>query len=203
MQYTRKQIIGYLKTHHSASIPELSQVLNLTVGNIRHHIETLASENVVEALGSLPNTGRGRPTRLYGLTKGTLDQNLEPLSSSLLQLLIKETPKTNIQQRVSQVAQTMIGDLEPPPNIVQRLNQVIQWLNEHHYQARWEASPGGPRVILGHCPYAAIQKSNPEMCLIDNAILSQLIGLPMERRRHQERNAPGTMHCVFSVNQTS
>jgi predicted ArsR family transcriptional regulator len=201
MQYTRKQIISYLKTHHTASIPELSQILNLTTGNIRHHIETLESENIVEALGRLPLTGRGRPTKLYGLTNEALDDNLENLSSSLLRLLIKETPETSLQERVSQVAQTMIGELEQSLNMVQRLNQVVQWLNEHHYQARWEASPDGPRIFLGQCPYAAIRQHNIEMCLIDRAILSELTGLSMDRRSHREGNTSGSTHCVFSAKQ--
>jgi predicted ArsR family transcriptional regulator len=193
MQFTRKQIISYLTTNHIASVPELSQALNLTVGNIRHHIKELEGQEIVEEIGNLPPQGRGRPTKLYCLSKGALEHNLDFLINVLLRFNTQEDEET----RYKKIANQMIGEFDYFPQVIQRLNQVMDWLNEHNYQARWEASPTGPRVIFGYCPYAAILDTNPEMCKIDTALVSQLTGAAMEQQSKLERSPQGTRQCIF------
>jgi predicted ArsR family transcriptional regulator len=197
MQFTRKQIIDYLHNHHIASVPEISQALNLTLGNIRHHIKELVTQYVVEEVGNLPAKGRGRPTKLYCLSKGALNHNLEFLIESLLKIM-QAGATSEIRHTVfDQIAQKMIGDREFKSSPIQRLNQAIQWLSDRHYQARWEASPTGPRVILGYCPYVAILDTNPEMCQIDTRLVSQLCGNEMDQVARLERGPKGAHQCVF------
>jgi predicted ArsR family transcriptional regulator len=199
MQYTRKQITSYLRKHHSASVPELSRVLNLTVGNIRHHIRDLEDQSIIEAVGKLPIKGRGRPTNLYTLTENAVDHNLDGIVEVLLELLVKETTPGETNDRYTQIAESMTGGFQSgAANPVQLLNQVVAWLNDHHYQARWEASPSGPRVILEHCPYSTIPSKDPVLCRIDKEILSHLVGVPMEQAIKRSHTPQGTHQCVFA-----
>jgi len=197
MHFTRKQILDYLKTHHLASIPELSQALNLTIGNIRHHIKELEVQTIIEEVGNLPAKGRGRPTKMYCLSKSALDHNLGYLAEILLKLWVEGNPQADLSDRVHQIAKKMIGDRAPLANMIQRLNQAIEWLNQRHYRSRWEASPSGPRVILGYCPYLAILDTNPEMCQIDTSLVTQLIRTPMQPIAKLERSPQGSHQCVF------
>jgi predicted ArsR family transcriptional regulator len=194
MQYTRKQIIEYLRKNHKASIPELSQALNLTVGNIRHHINDLEGQKVVVFTGQLPAKGRGRPTKLYALAQGVMDHNLVELADSMLKV-INQIPDEN--PAFEAIASEMTSGFQADTNPIQRLNRAIQWLNERHYRSRWEASPTGPRVILGHCPYGAIQDTKQYLCQVDSAVLSALTGTPMRPEISRDSGERGTHHCVF------
>jgi len=54
MQLTRKQIIDFLNTNHTATAVELSRALNVTAANIRHHISELIQQEIIEEIGNLP-----------------------------------------------------------------------------------------------------------------------------------------------------
>jgi predicted ArsR family transcriptional regulator len=70
-------------------------------------------------------------------------------------------------------------------------------LNELQYQARWEASAWGPRLILGHCPYAAIVSDHPELCRMDAFLLETKIGKPVEQTGKLQINDTGLPFCTF------
>jgi predicted ArsR family transcriptional regulator len=71
-----------------------------------------------------------------------------------------------------------------------------------HYQARWEAGAEGPHIILGHCPYAVIIENHPELCKMDKAILSGLLGGQVEQLAKLEEGAGGLPFCAFVLTQT-
>jgi predicted ArsR family transcriptional regulator len=66
-------------------------------------------------------------------------------------------------------------------------------MSEMNYQARWEAGAEGPRLILGQCPYTAIIEKHPELCKMDAAMLTDLLG------RNVELRTKLSPFCVFSV----
>ena len=201
MQVTRKQIIEYLYAHHTATAVELSKILNVTAANIRHHLSELKKQEMVEEIGNLPGEGRGRPKKRYSLTKKVLDHNLPGLVDSVLNVLLFETTPEETQNRSYQIAKIMLGNFVRHPVLVQRFNLAMKWLNEHNYQSRWEASPTGPRFIYGHCPYVAIIDSNPVVCQIDIALLSQLTGSPIKQMTKIKYGPNGPHSCVFSTQQ--
>jgi predicted ArsR family transcriptional regulator len=199
MQLTRKQIIEYLNTKHTATATGLSQALNVTAANIRHHISELIRQDILEEVGNLPTQGRGRPTKLYCLSKGALNHNLDYLADILLKVIAQGELEDNSQNPFTKIAHQMLKNLDIPTSPIKRLTQAMEWLNDHNYQSRWEASPKGPRVVLGYCPYVAILDTNPEMCQIDTSLLSQLVGLSMEQIAKLERAPQGIRHCVFAI----
>jgi predicted ArsR family transcriptional regulator len=199
MQYTRNKIIEYLTTTRTASAKELSRALQVTSANIRHHLGILATQGMVEVLGHEVPNGRGRPTKIFGLTLSATSHNLDSLTSALLIFLRNEMVDEKNNNWLSQLADTLIFDLDGiDPSLPQRLNKTIQWLNKHNYQARWEASATGPRLILGHCPYQAILPEHPELCQLDKEILSKLLDIPVVQSSKIERKPGGIPHCVFT-----
>jgi len=74
------------------------------------------------------------------------------------------------------------------------LNLSVEKLNQMNYHARWEAGAGGPRILFGHCPYAAIITRHPELCAMDAALLKELFGDELEQIAKIE-NFQDT--CVF------
>jgi predicted ArsR family transcriptional regulator len=199
MQYTRKQIIEYLRTHTTASVPELSKALSLTLSNIRHHIRELESQQILEQAGSEPPSGRGRPVLQYRLTTRALEDNLVSLATALL---VQTTGNLDADQRrdfYQQLARQMTAQVEMVRTPTQQIQQAIQWLNNHHYQARWEASATGPRITLAHCPYLALLPDYPSMCQLDTAIISELNKRPMSLTNQQTETHHHPYPCIFTT----
>ena len=70
MQNTRQRILQYLEKNSQATAPELSQVLDLTQANIRHHLGVLENDGKIEVIGETPASGRGRPTLVFMAARG-------------------------------------------------------------------------------------------------------------------------------------
>ena len=77
----------------------------------------------------------------------------------------------------------------------------MQRLQALHYQARWEARPAAPRLILGRCPYRPLLPAHPELCRFDAALLEALLGAPVEQTGMLVSDGKGLAQCVFEVRQ--
>ncbi len=197
MQYTRKQIIRYLETNQTATIPELSKYFNLTKGNIRHHIFELEEQGIVEDYGTLPKVGRGRPTKIYRIRSRAQDHNLDHLATSLLKILQTDLAQKEVTKVLERIATIMIGDYETSGSLIQKLSATIRWLSERNYKARWEVTATQPKITLGHCPYSIIVDENPQLCELDTHIISQLRGVKMKQVAKLERSPEGARQCIF------
>lgn len=195
MQLTRQQIVDYLQVNRMATSIELSRALQVTSANIRHHLKLLEEAGVVEVVGNQPGRGRGRPMKIYSLTENALQHNLKGLSSALLKTLLGNTP--DLEGKLAETAGHILGEFQVAANIHNRLNQAIEQLNKLQYQASWEASPSGPRVIFRNCPYAIILTEHPELCQMDAALLTRLLHQPIDQTAKLERSPDGTPHCAF------
>lgn len=204
MQYTRKQIIEYLKIHHTASVPELSKALSLTLGNIRYHIKELESQQILEyAVGMEPNKSRGRPVLRYQLTLNSMDHNLIPLLKSILKHHTSGLDESERSKFYHEIANLMVSQIEQSRSPTHRIQHTIQWLNSHHYHARWEAYATGPRIILNQCPYQALLPDFPEICDLDVEIISQLTGLQMDLSEEQTEHSHRHHACLFTAAMTT
>ena len=74
---------------------------------------------------------------------------------------------------------------------------AIERLNELHYQARWEASAAGPRLIMGHCPYAAIVADHPELCRMDAFLLETRLNASVEQIAKLQLSEKSLPFCAF------
>lgn len=196
MQNTRQQILDFIRTNKMASAVEISRALHMTTANARHHLCILEEQNLLEEVGQRFAKGRGRPTKLYALTHQAMDHNIDLLVDALLKIL---KSSDDLEDQFKRLAPILFGEAESATTPIGRLNQTIQRLNEMHYQARWEVSPEGPKVILGHCPYAAVLAENPELCLMDRVVLSDQLNQPVEQISKLERSPKGTPYCIFAV----
>ena len=80
-----------------------------------------------------------------------------------------------------------------------RLALLIEKLNEMHYQAKWEAGAGGPRVILGRCPYARVIESHPEICTMDAALLKNAMARDVSPLKKNEIPTKGLCPFIFQI----
>ena len=196
----RLKIFDHIRCNQTSTVGELSRVLGVTGANIRHHLAILESNELVEIVGQRKD-GRGRPMNLYGLSRRMLGDTLDELAGGLLATCSAESDHRAQQARLRSVAEKLAGanNDEKESSIPRRLTRAIDRLNELHYRARWEAGAAGPRLILCHCPYAAIILNHPELCQMDAYLLETQLGLLVDQTEKLQLSAKGLPFCAFLV----
>jgi len=200
MPTTRVRILEYIRRFQTASVAELAHTLGMTGANIRHHLAVLESDGMIEMVGQRKE-GRGRPLGVYGLSRRMLGDGLDELVGALFDVWLDGASGEVRKMGLGSVAGRLAGKNTPDSTtaIPRRLTQAINRLNELHYQARWEASAEGPRLILGHCPYKAIVADYPELCLMDGFLLETQLALPVEQTEKLLTSSLGLPFCAFLV----
>lgn len=208
MKTSRQRLLEYVQAHRVVTVEDLSRALRMTRANARHHLAILREQGVVDLVGQRPPQGKGRPAQLYSLSEQTQKHNLDRLVGALLQELLLSAPVDTQVSIFRRLAKRMLVDQSPEggsqadysiPNLTQRLYAAVRQLNEFNYQARWEAHSAAPRLIFGHCPYAAILPQHPEMCRFDSALLEEMLGNSVFQTAKLESDPRGAVHCIFRV----
>ena len=184
----RQKVLTYLNKIHTASAREVARALKMSAATVRHHLRVLVSDGRLEMTSVRGHEGRGRPEKVYSIPRAALGDNLSALSEALW-------TEAGSSVRVEALAKRLAGESDFKNQVIaKRLSLVVEKLNQMKYHARWEAGAGGPRIIFGHCPYAAILAKRPELCKMDAALLRELFGDEFEQIAKIEK---GMGLCVF------
>jgi predicted ArsR family transcriptional regulator len=187
---TRRRVLSYLNKVHVASGREVSRGLKMSPATVRHHLRVLVSDGRLEMISVRGREGRGRPEKVYTTPRAALGDNLSALSEALWAEAGKSVS-------VEALAKSLAGEADYTGQpVAKRLNLVVDKLNQMNYHARWEAGSGGPRILFGHCPYAAILAKRPVLCKMDAELLAQLLGQPAEQ---MAKIGEGSLHCLFAI----
>jgi len=212
MPTSRKLILEYLQHKPLTAAIELSRALKMTPANVRHHLRVLIEEGAVEVAEQGLPRGRGRPILLYSLTHQSQSHNLDGLAHALLKTHLADRSVEERSLALRQIASLLAAgearlpatqQAGQPGNLAYRLYQAVQHLNELGYQARWEAHSQAPRLLLGHCPYAAILSEHPELCQVDAYLLESLIGEPVTQTKKRAQDSRGARYCLFLAGKTN
>ena len=195
MQKTRKDILGYLENNHLVSAGDLARVLDMTPANIRYHLKILLDDGRIQVSGMRPAGGSGRPIYLYNLSSPSLGENLERLLESFLDNLEKhpdqELIREDIADRISKDhSREKLGK-------VKLYNQAVEILIGLNYHASWQARPEGPQIELRHCPYRSLALNNSQICMIDQALISNLLDTPMALVQKRTFGKNPFSPCIF------
>ena len=187
---TRQKILDYLKRNRTVSSRELARTLHMTPANARHHLGILAGDGRVEVV-SQRQSGKGRPEKVYRLAGTLLGDNLSALADALL-------TEAGAKVEMEALGKRIAGEgAVPGQPLMRRLATAVERLNGMHYQSRWEAGAEGPRIVLGHCPYAAVIGKHPELCQMDAALLANLLAGEVRQTAKLEKGAGGLPYCAF------
>lgn len=203
MQKTRQKILDYLKQHGEATVDELSVLLDdLTPVTVRHHLDVLRGEGLIEAPEIRHRTSPGRPKYVYHLTEKAERLFPNNLQTMLLYLLgeMKRTLKPqqidDILQSIAEQMATTTGLSTDSETMETRLDRLVAYLTEHGYMASWEQHSEGFVLMANNCPYAGIPEKHPEMCAIDLRYISMMLGVTPKRLSHQ---VLGDTQCAYLV----
>ncbi len=198
----RQRFLTYFQKNHNASAGELSRVFGVTPADVRHHLRVLKSEGLVDIVDLMKGEGKGRPVKVYGLSRMARGDNLQPLVDALLTDWVGAMPPRETDQALERLAAHLMGnssrnDRDP---LARKLAQCIDHMNKMHYHSRWEAHASGPRIIFESCPYASVIGTHPELCLLDKKLLEEYLGGSVEQVSKLEKGSRNIPVCVFSLN---
>ena len=207
MKTSRQRVLEYIQSHYPVTATELSQALRMTEANARHHLAILQQRGLVQPAGQRHPRGKGRPSTLFMPSEQSLGDNLDQLAAALLEIVKQLAGPDNLdlatRALAARIARSVIAALPPSEpasrSLTQRLSHTVHQLNLLHYQSRWEAWRGAPRLILGHCPYAAIIHQHPELCHMDAYLLEELAQAHARQTSKLTPDSKGALHCIFQI----
>ena len=202
---TRSHILATLQRYPNSTVEELSRQLHLTRADVRYHINALLKAGQVVQMQQFPKDGhaaRGRPAKSYQLSTDSRPDILTHLADILLDMVQSNTAADASLDELAQQLIPANSLSSPETHVTGRLNDAVQMINQHPYQARWEAHASGPQVFFHNCPYAAVIRKHPELCQVDHQILQNLTGLTARQTRKIDLDGPAAVACVFILTQS-
>ena len=191
MTTARQKVLTYFAKSRTASTREIARALKLSAATVRHHLRVLVSDGRLELISVRGRDGRGRPEKIYSLPRAALGDNLSALSDALL-------TEAGSRIQMETLARRLAGESNVAGQpLARRLNLTVEKFNQMNYHARWEAGSDGPRILFGHCPYAAILEKHPELCKMDSSILKEFMG--QSTRQVSKTGKDGSSVCVFVI----
>jgi len=191
MVTARQKVLAYLTKNRTASAREISRSLKMSAATVRHHLRVMLSDGRLEISFARGREGRGRPEKVFSLPRSALGNNLSSLSDAVL-------TEAGTAVRMDSLAKRIAGETNfANQPVAKRLNLTVDALSSMNYHARWEAGPQGPRLIFGHCPYAAIIEKHPELCRMDESLLYELMGDAATQIFKIGKD--GSSACVFAL----
>jgi DeoR family transcriptional regulator, suf operon transcriptional repressor len=212
MQETRRLILEVLRSRGEATVDEvviaLTERINhdITAVTIRHHLDILRSEDLVTAPVARRRNSPGRPQHVYALTEKALEyfpNNYQNLASNLLHQIKETLPPAQVNVILEQIADHMVAGANIQTETLEsRLESATHYLNQHGYEAAWEACPEGYILKTRNCPYHGIAGQHQELCGLDARLITGLVGI-VPRRLDRVIDSGESCAYLFPVKQNA
>lgn len=187
MSATRDLVLRTLLSQPKCTINDLSEKVGISPISIRHHIAILEAEGLIDSEDK--RHGVGRPRQVFFLTERGMEQFPTRYISLTLRLLehLKETmPEAMINKLFTQMAIDLARDLSKGKetenlSMKERLDLVKDLLNHEGFSIEWEQMPDGYHIHETSCPYYFIGQNHPEICAVDQVLISTFLAVPTEK----------------------
>ena len=201
MQPTRRKILELLRNGQGCTVDELAQAIDLTTVTVRHHLDVLAQEGLVEMQKARHRETPGRPQHVWALTPCAMERfpkNYQALSLLMLDEIQGTLPPETLARISRGVAQRMAAQagICKTAQPEQRLKAAVDYLNSCGYSAEWAREEGQLVLRTRNCPYHEASRQHSELCNMDLMFVAQLLGAQPEVR---ERMSEGGTSCCYVV----
>jgi DeoR family suf operon transcriptional repressor len=182
---SRERVLQNLLVRERCTINELAEAVDINPISVRHHIVKLEAEGMVDS--EEVRHGVGRPRRLYFLTEKGREQFPTRYIRLTLRLLdqLKETATSSfIEKLFTQMAEDMASDYQTQISGLsfdKRLELVRQLLSREGFNVEVEKQADLYLIHENSCPYYHIGQDHPEVCSVDQTLISTLLDIPAQK----------------------
>jgi DeoR family suf operon transcriptional repressor len=200
MKSTRDRILQTLLANPNASIIELAVAVGINAISVRHHLSNLQAEDLVTV--EEERHGVGRPRQVYALTEKGLERfptSYMRLTNHLLSQLKETMPPQVVNSLFTQIANDLgagIANQVKSLTIEEKLEAVKQLLGQEGFSVEWEKKGSQYLIHEITCPYYHIGQNHPEVCTVDQTIISTILSIPAEKINCVLR---GDKHCTYII----
>jgi DeoR family transcriptional regulator, suf operon transcriptional repressor len=206
MSGTRDLVLHTLLTRPRCTINELAEKVGITPISVRHHIGSLEAEGLIGC--EEERHGVGRPRQLFFLTEKGMEQfptRYIRLTVRLLEHLKETMPEAMVNKLFTQMAIDLAKDLSEGTEtknltMEERLNLVKDLLKKEGFNIEWEQQDDGYQIHEASCPYFFIGQNHPEVCAVDQILISTVLSVPAEKVKCILN---GDNNCTYLVSGTS
>jgi predicted ArsR family transcriptional regulator len=200
MKSTRDKILQTLLEKPRSTINTLAEAVGINPISVRHHLTNLQMEGLVE--GQEERHGVGRPRLVYVLT----DEGVERFPTRYMQLTtrllsqMKDTmPGPVITNLFNQIAEDLASKYSSDVqslSMEERLDLVQEILSHEGFNVNWEKKNGQYEIHEISCPYYQIGVAHPEVCTVDQTLISKMLALPVNK---VQCILSGASHCTYVI----
>jgi predicted ArsR family transcriptional regulator len=183
------------------TVEDLAEKLELTPVTIRHHLDILKGEGLVEVPEVRRRDAPGRPQYTFQLTPAAqafFPKNYQSFTNLMLSEIRDSVPPEQMDRILSGVAARMAAQahiLAAEATTEERMQSAVEYLNSRGYVAEWQREEDGSYVLRTHnCPYCEVSHENGELCSMDLRLVAELLGTEPARR---ERLSIGGTCCSY------
>lgn len=203
---TQRAVLGILREHGPLSLSEVGRHVGRSRETLRHHMESLARQGLVERAGS-EGRGRGRPEVLYRLAaegRRLFPSRETEVLRELVEFLLRRGDAALLETFFSQRARRKRAQAEVRLEGLEgeaRLQGVADVLTREGFLARVDTAPSGEgpdakALRIVHCPLEGLIESTKLPCRAELDLVAELLGRSLSRL---EFMPAGGRSCSYAV----
>lgn len=182
---TRDTILQAIKATPQITVDGLAQAANISPVTVRHHVNALMAEGLIEAESVRRKVGR--PYYVYSLSEQ--GQELFPrryvsLTNRLLDELKARLPAEEVTEIFKGVVEGVVAEHEGSFEhlaIENKLDYLVKLLGQEGFLARWEKGTDGYKLIEYSCPYLSVGTQHTDVCNIDKELMLTVLQTPIQQ----------------------
>ncbi|MBP6178477.1 MAG: winged helix-turn-helix transcriptional regulator [Anaerolineales bacterium] len=200
MKSTRDKILQTLLQKPRSTINTLAEAVGINPISVRHHLTNLQMEGLVE--GQEERHGVGRPRLVYLLTTEGMERfptRYMQLTTRLLSQMKDTMPEPVVAKLFNQIAEDLASQYSKDMqglSMEERLDFVKDMLAREGFTVEWEKKDGQYQIHEISCPYYQIGVAHPEVCTVDQTLISKMLALPANK---VQCILDGGSHCTYVI----
>jgi DeoR family transcriptional regulator, suf operon transcriptional repressor len=185
MKSMKDKILQTLLRKPRITINELAEAVGINPISVRHHLTNLQMEGLIAA--EEERHGVGRPRLVYSLTEEGMERfptKYLRLTTRLLAQMKESMPGPLVTKLFNQVAEDLASEYTSQIeglSMEERLEFVKELLAQEGFTVEWEKKGTEYQIHEISCPYYQIGVAHPEVCTVDQTLISKMLALPANK----------------------
>lgn len=200
MKSTKDKILQTLLRQPKITINKLAEAVGINPISVRHHLTNLQMEGLISA--DEERHGVGRPRLVYSLTEDGMEKfptKYFRLTTRILDQMKETMPGPVVAKLFNQIGEDLASEYSSQIqglSMEERLELVKELLAQEGFTVEWEKKGSEYQIHEISCPYYQIGVAHPEVCTVDQTLISRMLALPANK---VECILDGGTHCTYVV----